>query len=54
MQRKKEQKKNLKFMVHIPSTINTEIDLLRTAIWADTKWNGFLADLLAYQVILIS
>ena len=25
----------------IPSTINTEKELLRTAVWADTRWAGF-------------
>ena len=30
-------------MLYIPSTIKTETEkeLLRTAIWADTKWTGF-------------
>ena len=37
--------------LYIPSTINTEKELLRTAIWADKK-GWFLRDLLVHKVIL--
>ena len=38
--------------LYIPSTINSEMELLRTAIWADKKWAGFWQ--LLHQVILKS
>ena len=32
--------------LYIPIAINTKKELLKTVIWADRNWTGFLADLL--------